>query len=351
MADEIRLKTMPRDAEYLFKKNIVLYGANNSGKTTLLYDIMKILKPFIPNVVVFCPTTDSNDSLKGVVPDKLIFRKVELGKIKDVYDRQKEATAAFNTANDIKVLQSLFRRVAGYKDIETEKSIIEIKGDVIQSAKDTCDNIITRNKQCEKIEKETKRILTALYKRVIHNCRIALKKMALSKAELHTIKFLNFNPNMLIVFDDCASVFTKKFQNDETIKDLFWMYRHSNITIIFTFQDDTGLESCLRKNASLSFFTTDQCAMAYFERSSNSFSKDMKRDASAKMRIVFKEKQAVLPAFSKLLYIRGDPDPVRYYCAQVHEVFRFGSDALWDCCQKIEDNERSKVTVSTFGQY
>jgi len=351
MCDEIRLKTIPREAEYFFKKNIVLYGANNSGKTTLLYDIMKILRPHIPNVVVFCPTTDSNESLKGIVPDKLIFRKVELAKIKEVYDRQKEATTAFNTANDVNVLQSLFRRVAGYKDIETEKKVINIKNDIIGNAKDNCENIITRNKQCEKIEKESKKILTALYKKVINNSREVLKKMVLSKQETHTLKFINFNPNMLIVFDDCASIFTKKFQNDETIKDLFWMYRHSNITIIFTFQDDTGLESCLRKNASLSFFTTDQCAMAYFERSSNSFSKDMKRDVNEKIKIIFKEKQNLLPAFSKLLYIRGDPDPIRYYCAQVHEVFRFGSDALWDCCKLIEDNERSKNTLSTFGKY
>jgi hypothetical protein len=268
-----------------------------------------------------------------------------------VYDRQKEATTAFNTANDVNVLQALFRRVASYKDIETEKTIINIKNEIVGSAKENCENIITRNKQCEKVEKETKRMLIALYKKVIINSKGVLKKMVLSKQETHSLKFINFNPNMLIVFDDCASVFTKKFQNDETIKDLFWMYRHSNITIIFTFQDDTGLESCLRKNASLSFFTTDQCAMAYFERASNSFSKETRREVCEKIKVIFKEKQSLLPAFSKLLYIRGDPDPIRYYCAQVHEVFRFGSDALWDCCQKIEDNERVKSTSSTFGQY
>jgi energy-coupling factor transporter ATP-binding protein EcfA2 len=351
MEDEMTLKTMPRNVECLFKKNIVLYGANNSGKTTLLYDIMKILKPFIPNIVAFCPTTDSNNALKGVIPDKLIFRKVDLKKIKDVYSRQKEATIAFNNANDLSKLKSLFKRVAGYKDIDKEKAIIDIKEEVIQNAKDTCDNIITRNKQCEKVDLETKKLLTILYKSVINKCKSVLKKMILSKSDIHVIKFLNFNPNMLIVFDDCASVFTKKFQNDETIKDLFWMYRHSYITIIFTFQDDTGLESCLRKNASLSFFTTDQCAMAYFERKTNSFSKSMKMDALTKIGVIFNPKNKLLPEFSKFLYIRGDPDPIRYYCAQVHEEFRFGSDALWQYCHKIEDNERSKITLSTFGQY
>lgn len=346
------IKTVKRDCSLVLKKNIVLYGANNSGKTTVLLDLLKMVKPYIPSVIAFAPTADSNNSLKGVIPDLLIKRNVDIATIKDVYERQKEASMAYNNSNDMEVLQSLFKRVAGRKHIKIEEQILDIKNTMDKKLITSIPNVIDRKKQAKKIEERSKSILVSLYKRVIKSTEKILLKMKLTDTESQAIKFINFNPNVLLIFDDCASVFTKKFQNDPIIKDLFYNYRHSYFTIILTFQDDLGLESFLRKNASLSFFTTRQCADAYFERGSNSFSKDMKNGAQQMSDIIFDSKQPAIPEFSKLLYIRNDPEPFRYFCAELHDTFRFGSKALWDLCDKVEKNKRASNAISsTFGKY
>ena len=352
MSHNVHLKTVQRDPLFVLKKNIVLYGANNSGKTTLLLDLLSLIKPYVPNVIAFAPTADSNNSLKDVIPDKLIKRKVELSMIKEVYKRQQEAAAAYNNANDPEVLQSLFRRVAGSSQLKIEARVIEIKNVMDKKLVLRVSNVIDRKKQAKKIEELSTSILVSLYKRVIKETSATLVKMELTDTEMQAVKFINFNPNMVMIFDDCASIFTKKFQNDPMIKDLFYMYRHSYITIIFTFQDDLGLESFLRKNASMSFFTTQQCADAYFERGSNNFSKDMKYGAQQNSSIIFDKNQKMIPEFSKLLYIRDDPEPFRYYCAQLHDTFRFGSKVLWKYCEKIEKIQRANNAItSTFGKY
>jgi hypothetical protein len=348
----MRLNTLVKNYRNILNTNIVLYGANKTGKTTLLLDLLKIIKPHIPNVIAFAPTADSNNSLKGIVPNILINRKVELSTIKDAYKRQQDAASVYNNANDIGVLQSLFRRVAGSSQLKNEKDVIDLKTAMCVKLKAIVVDTIEKKKQENEIKEYSKKVLTSIYKKVISNASDVLLKMKITDTESQAIKFINFNPRMLMIFDDCASVFTKKFQNDPMIKDLFFMYRHSYITIIFTFQDDLGLESFLRKNATMSFFTTQQCADAYFARGSNHFSKDIKSSAHLTASIIFDAKQKSLPPYSKLLYIRGDPDPFRYYCAEVYDTFQFGSNALWELCDRVEKiRNAGNVISSTFGKY
>lgn len=352
MSNQICIKTIPRDPKLLLKKNIVLYGANNSGKTTLLIDLLSIIRPYVPNIIAYAPTADSNNSLKDIVPDMLIQRNMELDHIKRVYNRQKDAAAAYNNANDPEILRSLFNRAVGNDDKCIEKTIVDIRDETLSKLQSCVSDIIERKKQAKEIETLAQDMLNSIYKKVIRSTRQALLKMNLTDTERNAIKFLDFNPNMVMIFDDCASILTKKIQNDPMIKDLFYMYRHAYITIFFTFQDDLGLESYLRKNASLSFFTTQQCCDAYFERGSNNFSKDMKGRAQIASNAIFNPNQKGLPDHSKLLYIRDDIDPFRFYCAHLHDQFRFGSDALWKYCNKIEKIQRANKAInSNFGNY
>lgn len=352
MENQLRIKSIPRDHRLLLKKNIVLYGANNSGKTTLLVDLLSIISPYVPNVIAYAPTADSNNSLKDIVPDILIQRTMELNHVKKVYTRQKNAAAAYNNANDPEVLKSLFNRVAGNNVKNIEQTIIQIRDTMLNKLRTHVTDVIERKKQSKKIDTLSQDLLISMYKKVIRSEKLTLLKMKLIDTERNAIKFLDFNPNMVMIFDDCASVLTKKIQNDPLMKDLFFMYRHAYITIIFTFQDDLGLESFLRKNASLSFFTTQQCCDAYFERGSNNFSKEMKLNAQMMSNIIFDKNQKEIPEFSKFLYIRDDPEPFRFYCAHLHDQFRFGSNVLWEYCTKIEKIQRANNAInSNFGIY
>jgi Cdc6-like AAA superfamily ATPase len=346
------LKTLERNPHLLLKKNIVLYGANGTGKTTVLTDILSIIKQFVPNVIAFAPTADDNNSLKDIIPDRLIKRIVTIEAISKAYTRQQESAAAYNNANDPEVLQSIFKRIAGVSHLAQEKNVILIKKIMDDKILKNINDPIEQNKQLEKINTKSIDILVNLYKSVIRPSTIVLNKMKLTDTEARALKFLDFNPHALFIFDDCASIFSKAFQNNEMIKNLFFMYRHAFITIIFTFQDDLGLESAFRKNASLSFFTTEQCANAYFERGSNHFTKSQRRAALHTSDIIFDQDKKIVPNHSKFLYIRGDPHPFRYFCANMHVKFQFGSNVLWAMCAEADKIKRAGVAVtSTFGKY
>jgi hypothetical protein len=329
-----------------------MYGASNSGKTTLLLDILNILKSHIPNIIVFAQSADMNNSFEGVAPERLIMRECTIAKIEEVFARQKKSTAAYNMANDVNVLESVFARVAGKVDKHRAASIVKMRDDMLEYIASNKMGAMDKNKQTKEIKLMSEQYLRSMYKSTIRGSMKELSVMKLSKTEARAVKFINFNPNLIIIFDDCSSVFTKKFQKSKVMLDLFYMGRHMYTTILFTFHDDTGLEAYLRKNAAMSIFTTAQCASAYFTRSSNSFSTSTKNTALDMIQAIYGESSTIVPEFSKMAYVRNDTVPLRYTLARVHVTFKFGSRALWDMCDKIDRMRRAaEVVADDFGNY
>jgi hypothetical protein len=190
-----------------------------------------------------------------------------------------------------------------------------------------------------------------LYKNVIEINRKILDRMELVATERTALKFLNFNPNCLVIVDDCGAMISEKMMKHESFKNYFMMYRHVGITPIFTFQDDTELISKLRKQASISIFTTQQCASAFFGRASNNL-KSMQWEADRAIAAIFDSRNQFYPKHTKFLWIRDDDDPYRHYLAEEHEPFQFGGRALWELC-RLADLKKSAIraNVSTFGIY
>ena len=145
---------------------------------------------------------------------------------------------------------------------------------------------------------------------------------------------------------------TEKMQKDKIFKNYFYMYRHVGITPIFTFQDDTDLIAKLRKQPSISIFTTDQCASAFFDRKSNSFQRDFQREAFRAIGEIFDKSQRLYRKHTKIMWIRDDEHPIRYFFAEKHPPFEFGCRALWDCCRKVDQRKKAmRANASTFGTY
>ena len=157
----------------------------------------------------------------------------------------------------------------------------------------------------------------------------------MSDSDIYIVKYLDFNPNCIVVFDDCGASLTM-FQNEEVIKKILYQGRHSFINIILTLQDDMKLDSSIKKNAFVNVFTTSRCASGYFQRGNNNFSKKEKELADKIITHIFSKKD-----FKKLVYVRDDNDPFRYTVAELYGSFRFGSPCLWDMCGKIANTEKT----------
>ena len=75
---DVPIRTIEKKPHRFLEKIIALYGANNSGKTTVLRDILKVISNHIPNVEAFSPTSEQNGSLDGIVPKRLIKKKLTI---------------------------------------------------------------------------------------------------------------------------------------------------------------------------------------------------------------------------------------------------------------------------------
>lgn len=331
---DLKIPYLEKDANNYFMKSTTIYGASKSGKSTIAIEILKLLQPLIPLITIFSPTEQENQTFKDIVPNEVIYATLEIPTLEKIYKRQRAATRIYNICNDRGRLRPLFMKVSNIELREAEVKVREQAEDLKRRKErdDTLDPI-SRKVAVAAVDGALDKYLIKMYKHTIRGERERLKRMRLNDEETYIVRYLDFNPNILIMFDDCATTFTKKFQKNKVVQDIFFQGRHSYITTVFIFQDDLNLESSLRKNSFVNIFTTQQCALAYFERGSNSFSKDEKKKA---VRII----NHVLDPLNKrehkkLVYMRDDDDPFRYTIAGLYDQFRFGSSALWNMCDKL----------------
>ena len=334
----VGMKDLERDYRHFLLASIILYGPSDTGKTTLILDILKILLKYIPNVLVYSPTALINGSFDGVVPRRAIISSVTIESIEKMYRRQERIAKAYKIANDMVILENLFKRVATGGALKINTMVKELRDEMVAEIREGTLPQGARNTAIIKIKKDCSTYLRHIYRTAIGTCGATLKGMNLSQRERVALKYLHVNPYTLVIFDDCASFFSKKMQNEPVIKDLFFMFRHVYGTCMFTGQDDTNFESYLRKNAMVSGFTDAQCASSYFERSANSFSKQVRAEAATMIDYVFSTRTKRVPEFTKLFYIRKNKEPFRKYLAQVHEPFRFGSAPFWKLCEQLDSN-------------
>ena len=173
----------------------------------------------------------------------------------------------------------------------------------------------------------------------------------LTEEELCCVNYLDFKPHVLLIFDDCASIFKKWVKESTVIKEMFYNGRHYYITIIITAQDDKEIVSELRKNAIINIFTTHQSAQANFTRSANAYPKHERERADLCIKKIFKQ-DSQKKNFKKLVYVQNnDDDPFYYTIADLYGNFRVGCPALWKLDEKINESKPSINHSDGAGQF
>lgn len=330
---DIKVKYLEKSAKYYLNRSTILFGASNSGKSTILVEILYLLKNHVPNIFVFAPTAEANNAFDGFIPSPLIYKTVEITILKEIYKRQQASTKIYNTVNDIPALRTLFERVADNKSIDVAKLTYANANAIIQRKKNDINiNFVEKRSVISEVKEVRDEYLVKLYKHTIRTNRKRLKNMGISDKEKYIIKYLDFNPNCVVVLDDCGAIL-KKFQKEEVVKKIIFQGRHNYINIILTLQDDLNLDSSIKKNSFVNIFTTSRCAAAYFERGSNSFSKKEKECAAKIINYIFTP--SAKKDYKKLVYLRDEMNPFRYTIADLYDNFRFGSPSLWKMCDRI----------------
>jgi predicted DNA binding protein len=337
--EEIIVPRLKKSLNTILGKSTILYGPTKTGKTVITLDFMYLMRHIFPFVFVFSPTGNETKDYEGIIPKALIYNDFGLKHIKAIYDRQKAASSIYREANELKVLNTLFMRIASAPAKMFLKRILTLKSKAIAEAESKCQTLGDKKKKRDEIEEIFSEKLIKFYKQVINPNAKRLESMNLTPEEKNALKYRNFNPRVLIIFDDAMTEIMKLIREghkkeDEVIKNFFFRGRHAFITHVYTFQDDKNLDSDIRKNAFISVFTNKTVALSFFQRSANNFSAQERKRAEAIIESVFSTENDA--KFYKLIYSRMDKVKFQYIIGEEHEKFDMCSSVVRNYCNKIE---------------
>jgi hypothetical protein len=336
LSDRSKLKYFEKSAKYYLNKTTIIYGRTNSGKTTIIDEVMFLLKPHIPLIFVVAPTNASNNAYTDKIPPQCIFKELDVNWLEKLLTRQKNSAGAYINANKLPTLKALFDMVSDSSSRSIELSIIKKAANALIYLDECVMDFSSKKLQKSQILVERDVILKKIYKTSIRYNKVNLENdKALTKSQKAALAFLDFNPNIVLILDDCASKFKMMAKKSTAIKEIFYEGRHYFITLIISAQDDKEIDSELRKNTTVSMFTTAQSATSNFERTSNGYPKHEKLMAKLCTDTIFKQDSNDLTHFRKFVYIQNESNPFCYTIADLYDDFTMGSSPLWDFSNRI----------------
>ena len=338
-----RIPMLPHVPESFLHKNTLIFGGTNSGKSTIVYDILHILQNSVPNIIVIVPES-SRSSYADKLPDICIKNDLTKELLDSIWTRQETARKIYNTVNDDEKLFKLASSVNSLsfnRDIEAIKLAVQKQHSVIDE------------KYLDPAERSEKKALLddAFKKRSKSLCRKCINenkdKLLQSKDPdtLMIIKCLNFNPNFLLVIDDCSEKlksWQKLYRNNETniFDSIFFRGRHVFISSIIVGHDDKFLSPELRKGARLVIYTQSQIFMGAISKDAAGMTKKERSDAEVISPLVFKDDARVM-SLKKICYEREATPPFKYFIATKHEKFRLCSNIVWELSSKVPKKDES----------
>lgn len=361
LKDGTKLYDLPKNYKFFIGGRTILYGASNSGKSYILNEILYLSKDIVPIIFVVAPTNTSNGAFDGMIPSHFIKTQIDREWLINLWNRQKESAQAYKVANKLQNLRALFLKAIKNDRVQLiQEQFVITKVDntikKIDSVPTTKHNHAQKKSQKQKCIQVKEDILRELYKSQIRLNKVYLERLQLSDIEKHTLAFLDFNPNMVLVLDDCASQMKEWAKwidgTENLIESIFYQGRHNYLTLIMTAQDDKSMKSEFRKNASLSIFTTPNIAAANFERSANNFDKKTKERALRCIEATFaQDPNSEYKHFRKLAYVNQATDPFRTIEAGTYDDFRMGGDPMWRLEERLKSESENLQSNSLFNKY
>jgi hypothetical protein len=339
LSNRTKLGWFIKDSKNYIDKTTIIYGSTGSGKSTIIDEIMYLCKEQMPLVFVVAPTNAGNGTYDNRVPDKCIYKDLSIEWLDKLLKRQKDAAEIYNNANKITTLKSIFNLISDLTSQTIEKTIISGAHNSVMRL-DTIHSLSFAKKKSQKsqILSERDESLRSVYKTAIRFHKVQLEQRKdLSGQEKAAITYLDFNPRVLLILDDCASGFKEICKKKPTLfKEIFYEGRWRYFTTIISTQDDKEIDSSLRKNTKVSIFTTSQAATSNFERSSNGYPKHEKLRAKQCTEDVFKQDDNDAEHHQKLVYLQNKPDPFRYIIADLYDDFKIGCASQWEFTNRIK---------------
>jgi hypothetical protein len=326
------------DFSYYIDRTAIYLGESSSGKSFIIMDALYQLKPYINQGIVFSPTNEQNKLYDGVFPRPAIFRVPTEELLETIFKRQEARAAVYRKANDPESLKKLFLRIKDPKYSTVIKSLARSKARLLSEVKSDDPN---KDDKIKAINDKCISFMTLFYRKGISNHLTKLSKIRdLDEDERFVIEHINFNPRIVLIFDDCTPE-VKKLAKTNVMQKLFYQGRHLFITALIAIHTDKALPPEAKKNAFNIIFTAPAAAAAFFRLSSNDFTKQEQIRANAACA------EAMSEQYQKLVWIRERKQFYKYK-APKHDKFRFGDDDFWEYCEKVENDPTALDETNEF---
>jgi len=242
----------------------VWYGGTATGKTRHMKTILCKLREQFPRVVVFSPTNQISGDFNGIVSEALISDMFTPDNFLRVYEQANKNAEDYRRANAPEHLLEVFNIAASQQDRAEMNSLLAKK-------KAKLDEIQRIEKKPAIFEKKKQEflakfddLLAKFIKSCVKNQRQALladysaarrngKKIPISENGYLALKLLDFNPNVLFIFDDCMNEISELMRSAKknevahvSFKNILAKGRHYFITPWFLFQDSVTLKPWMR---------------------------------------------------------------------------------------------------------
>lgn len=343
--DKEIIPLVENSTEVFLHKSTILYGSSGSGKTVLIKHILYLLKNIIPQIIVINPTNKLNNAYSNIIPKSLIYDEITDDLFKTIYNKQTMARQIYDKIQKIKPMEELFYQCASKNELDEYKQMSDAYNTTRKNIDMKVKHISQKKSQQTQLEEEHKKTIRLFFKQIIRKNKKNLLNMGnITDAQKRIVKYLDFNPNLLLIFDDCAASF-KNWGKSTNVNELFFNGRHFYVTTIMSFQYDNTLPPELRSNAFISIFTTKQSALNFFENKKNGISKQEYKKFSMYIDEIFKYKEGYTN-HQKLCYFKHNANyNIQYIIANVYDEFKFGSKSLWDFCDQVK-KENDEIDIN-----
>lgn len=350
--ERIPIRWLEQAVEDYLDKTTLIFGGSGSGKTTMVEETMMLCKKYIPHYIIIVPRT-SDKAYRKKLPGRCIREDITKKKLVQIWKRQINLTQCYNVANDVNILEMLFNRIT---DRETELVIKIITNRTIEYIKlintNAELNFADKRTQIALLEEKKAAKIKKHYKDSIRLHRNKLFKQDLSDKEVTALTYLDVNPRLMLVIDDC----TEKFQGwmklfnkseDNIFESILYRGRHNFITLIIAAHDDKIIATELRKSARVIKFGTSQALVASLQKAGSAYNSVEKRQAMLIASTIYNNDDGGLKTHKKVCYLREDPFPFRYTIATLYDDFKLGSAGLWDLVKKMPKQD-DKLSSNPF---
>jgi hypothetical protein len=330
----------PTIDDYLDKTTLI-FGGTGSGKTYMIEELMELLSDHVSNYLVIAPQT-SQLRYSMRLPKKCLKEDISKKKLQSIWIRQTQMTQVCNIANDITVLESLFKRLNNRHLTIIAYSIIKRCGDFVTKIENSNISFLEKKNSIAQIESLKNTKLISLYKDAIREKRDILCNMNLTNYEKTAIEYLDTNPKLMIIIDDCSEKFDKwmkyfKKTEENIFSTIAFRGRHNNISLVVACHDDKFMPTEIRKNARVIKFGNMKALTSCVDKPGSAFSSSEKKQAKAVGEKIFNESdtQTKKKNHQKICYIRDDKNPFKYTIAKISNDRKLGCDALYELVKKM----------------